>query len=128
MLRAPIVALILVLLATPALAGDDRAAERERMVETIEAIARSIGGGIGDAGLDKRVLGALRSNALYDRPDNYWETVADRYRGMTVQVLDETARRYINPGNFVWVVVGDAAVVRPQLERLGLPIEVVAAQ
>jgi protein-L-isoaspartate(D-aspartate) O-methyltransferase len=60
-LRAPIVALILVLLATPALAGDDRAAERERMVETIEAIARSIGGGIGDAGLDKRVLGALRS-------------------------------------------------------------------
>ena len=71
---------------------------------------------------------ALRSNALYDRPDNYWETVADRYRGMTVQVLDETARRYINPGNFVWVVVGDAAVVRPQLARLGLPIEVVEPQ
>jgi predicted Zn-dependent peptidase len=74
------------------------------------------------------VLGALRSNALYDRPDNYWETVADRYRGMTVQTLDQTARQYINPDNYVWVVVGDAAVVRPQLERLGLPIEVVAAQ
>ena len=74
------------------------------------------------------VLGALRSNALYDRPDNYWETVADRYRGMTVQTLDRTARQYINPDNFVWVVVGDAAAVRPQLQRLGLPIEIVAAQ
>jgi predicted Zn-dependent peptidase len=74
------------------------------------------------------VLGALRSNALYDRPDNYWETVADRYRGMTAQVLDQTARQYIDADNFVWVVVGDAAVVRPQLERLGLPIEVVSPQ
>jgi predicted Zn-dependent peptidase len=74
------------------------------------------------------VLGALRSNALYDRPDNYWETIADRYRGMTVQVLDQTARQYINPDNYVWVVVGDAAVVRPQLERLGMPIEVVEPQ
>jgi predicted Zn-dependent peptidase len=74
------------------------------------------------------VLGALRSNALYDRPDNYWETVANRYRGMTVQTLDQTARRYVQSANFVWVVVGDAAAVRLQLERLGLPIEVVAAQ
>ena len=70
------------------------------------------------------VLGALRSNALFDRPDDYWERVADRYRGMTAQSLDQIARRYINPNNFVWVVVGDAAAVRPQLERLGLPIEV----
>jgi zinc protease len=74
------------------------------------------------------VLGALRSNALYHRPDNYQETIADRYRGMTREVLDQTARRYINPNNFVWVVVGDAARVRPQLEQLGLPIEVIAAQ
>jgi len=70
------------------------------------------------------VLGALRSNALYRRPDNYWSTIADRYRGMTAPVLDATARRYINPDNFVWVVVGDAARIRPQLERLNLPIEV----
>ncbi len=70
------------------------------------------------------ILGALRSNALYRRPDNYWETVADRYRGMTAQALDATARRIVNPDNFVWVVVGDAARVRPQLERLGMPIEV----
>jgi zinc protease len=70
------------------------------------------------------VLGALRSNALYRRPDNYWETIADRYRAMEAGTLDTTARRYLNPNNFVWVVVGDAARVRPQLERLNMPIEV----
>ncbi|HWH22890.1 MAG TPA: pitrilysin family protein [Allosphingosinicella sp.] len=74
------------------------------------------------------VLGALRSNALYRRPDNYWETVADRYRGMTSQVLDQRARQLIDPSKIVWVVVGDAAKVRPQLEKLGLPIEVVTPQ
>lgn len=74
------------------------------------------------------ILGALQSNALYNRPDNYWETVADRYRGMTTQGLDQVARQYIDGDNFVWVVVGDAFVVRPQLDRLGLPVEVVNPQ
>jgi zinc protease len=69
------------------------------------------------------VLGALRSNALYHRPDNYWSTIADRYRAMDKATLDAAARRYINPNNFVWVVVGDANAVRPQLQNLGLPIE-----
>ena len=74
------------------------------------------------------VLGALRSNALYRRPDNYWTGIADRYRAMDKATLDATARRYINPNNFVWVVVGDAARVRPQLDALGLPVEVVEPQ
>ena len=69
------------------------------------------------------VLGALRSNALYGRPDDYWETIADRYRGMTVSGLDQAARQVIDPKKIVWVVVGDAAKVRPQLQKLGLPIE-----
>jgi predicted Zn-dependent peptidase len=43
------------------------------------------------------VLGALRSNALYRRPDNYWETIAERYRGMTASGLDQAARQVIDP-------------------------------
>lgn len=74
------------------------------------------------------VLGALMSNALYRRPDNYWEIIADRYRGMTAEMLDQAARRYIDPDNFVWIVVGDAQRVRPQLESLGMPIEVMTLQ
>jgi len=73
------------------------------------------------------VLGALRSNDLYGRPDNYWESVASRYRAMTAPQMDAAARAIIDPRQFVWVVVGDASVVRPQLEGLGLAIEVVPA-
>ncbi len=71
------------------------------------------------------ILGALRSNELYDRPDTYWEDVAPRYRAMTAAQMDAAARAVIDPSRFVWVVVGDASVVRPQLQRLGLEVEVV---
>jgi len=69
------------------------------------------------------VMGALRSNDLYARPDGYWEAVAPRYRAMTAADMDRAARAVIDPTRFVWVVVGDASVVRPQLEGLGLPVE-----
>ncbi|CAL1690333.1 hypothetical protein MMB232_00455 [Brevundimonas subvibrioides] len=71
-----------------------------------------------------QLLGALRSNALYGRPDNYQETIASRTRALTTEQLDAAARAAIDPSKFVWVVVGDAATVRPQLENLGLPVEV----
>jgi hypothetical protein len=29
----------------------------------------------------------------------------------------------VNPDGFVWVVVGDAAKVKPQLEKLGIPVQ-----
>ena len=37
------------------------------------------------------------------------------------------AKAAIDPKRFVWVVVGDAKVVKPQLDSLGLPVEVVPA-
>ncbi|MEO7503783.1 MAG: pitrilysin family protein [Sphingomicrobium sp.] len=70
------------------------------------------------------VLGAMQSNALYGRPDNYYELLAPRYRAQTRASLDSAIRAVVDPKAFLWVVVGDAAKVRPQLETLGLPIEV----
>jgi hypothetical protein len=49
--------------------------------------------------------------------------LASRYRALTAGDLDGAARHAIDPGKLVWVVVGDAAKVRPQLEKLGLPVE-----
>jgi predicted Zn-dependent peptidase len=69
------------------------------------------------------VLGALQSNALFGRADDYQEKLAGIYRAQTTASLDAAARAGIAPEKFVWVVVGDAAKVRAQLEPLGLPIE-----
>ncbi len=91
--------------------------------ELQRVIAGSTGTLPGQFETSPAVLGALQSNALYRRPDNYWETVADRYRSMTAQQLDREIRSKVDPNDFVWVVVGDAARIRPQLESLGMPIE-----
>ena len=98
------------------------AAERER---TVNGNVRQLPGSFESSAA---VLNALRSNALFGRPDNYWETLAPRYETMTAEQMDAEARRIIDSGQLVWVVVGDAATVRPQLEALGLPVEVRAAQ
>jgi predicted Zn-dependent peptidase len=71
------------------------------------------------------ILEALRTMALYDRPDTYYETLADRYRALSPTALNQAGRQYIDPKNIVWIVVGDASKVRPQLRSLGLPVEVV---
>jgi zinc protease len=73
------------------------------------------------------VLGAMMDLDMLDRPDNYYETLAPEYRRLTTTQLDQAARSALDPKGFTWVVVGDAAKVRPQLEKLGMPIEVVEA-
>ncbi len=69
------------------------------------------------------ILRAMQTNALYGRPDDHYERLADRYRAQTTESLDAAARAAIDPDRFVWVVVGDAEIVAPQLEQLGLPVE-----
>jgi predicted Zn-dependent peptidase len=70
------------------------------------------------------VLGAMQTNAMYGRPDNYYELLVGKYRTQTRASLDAALRAAVDPRGFVWVVVGDAAKVRPQLAKLGMPIEV----
>jgi len=65
----------------------------------------------------------MQTNALYGRPDNYYELLAGKYRGQTQATLDKALREAVDPNGFVWVVVGEAAKVKPQLKKLGLPIE-----
>ena len=74
------------------------------------------------------VLGAMETNALYGRPDNYYELIADKYRGLTTTQVDQALSSMLDPNALVFVVVGDAAKVRPQLAKLGLPVEEVPAQ
>ncbi len=70
----------------------------------------------------------MMSNALYRRPDNYYELLADKYRALTQTGLDQAMRAAIDPNSFTWVVVGDAAKVKPQLDKLGIPVEVIQAK
>ena len=96
---------------------------------TPEELDRTVSGAIrelpGQFETGASVMGAMEANVLYHRPDNYYETLASRYRALTAAELDAAARKAIDPAKLTWVVIGDAAKVKPQLDTLGIPVEVV---
>ena len=90
----------------------------------ITGAIRSLSGNFETSGA---VLSAMQTNDLLRRPDNYYATITPRYRAMTVGELNKSIQAALDPKEFVWVVVGDAKSVKPQLDGLGLPVEVVEA-
>lgn len=74
------------------------------------------------------VLGGILTNERLGRPDDYYETLAGRYRALGAEAIDEAARTYLQAGGLIFVVVGDREVVEPQLQGLGLPVEVRTAE
>ena len=96
-------------------------AEFER---TITGATRSLAGNFETSG---DVLGAMQANDLYQRPDDYYATITQAYRAMTRDQLNHAIRSVIDPNRFVWVVIGDAKTVRPQLDTVGLPVDEVSA-
>ena len=95
------------------------------LTRTIDGSIRELPGSFETA---SSVMGAMESNVLYHRPDNYYETLASRYRSLTADQLDAAAKAAIDPNKLTWVVIGDAAKVKPQLDALGIPVEVVGAK
>ena len=95
--------------------------ERERTV------ANSVNRLPGQFETSGALLGAMMTMDVLDRPDNYYEMLAPKYRAQTRASLDQALRTTIDPKGFTWIVVGDATKLRPQLEKLGMPIEVVEA-
>ena len=97
---------------------------------TEEERARIINGNIlelpGSYETSGAVLSALQRNALYGRADDFYDSLASQYRGMTGAQLDASIRAVLKPEQMLWVVVGDAKIVRPQLEKLGLPVELMS--
>jgi predicted Zn-dependent peptidase len=99
---------------------------------TPEELDRTVNGAIrelpGQFETSAAVMGGMEANVLYHRPDNYYETLASRYRALTAPILDAAAKAAIDPSKLTWVVIGDAAKVKPQLDALGIPVEVVHSE
>ncbi|EQB31000.1 M16 family metallopeptidase [Sphingobium ummariense] len=69
------------------------------------------------------LLAAMMRNDLIGRPDDYYARLPAIYRAMTAADFDKAAREAIAADRLIWVVVGDAKLVRPQLDAVGLPVE-----
>ena len=99
---------------------------------TAEELERNVANAInqlpGEFETSDALLSGMMRNDLLGRPDDYYVSLAPRYRALTAAKTDAAIRAAIDPKGFVWVVVGDAAKLRPQLEKLGMPIEIVQPQ
>lgn len=68
------------------------------------------------------VLGQMRADALFKRPFDYAEKLAGKYSALTASGMTAEFKSKVDIDRMAWVVVGDAAKVKPQLEALGLPV------
>ncbi|WP_419722880.1 M16 family metallopeptidase [Sphingobium aquiterrae] len=69
------------------------------------------------------LLGAMMRNTMLGRPDDYYAKLPAIYRALTPADLDKAARGAIDADRLIWVVIGDAKLVKPQLDAVGLPVE-----
>jgi predicted Zn-dependent peptidase len=93
---------------------------QEELTRTIESNVRELPGSFETT---SAVLGGMTSIINLGRPDDYYQQLGKKYQSLTAPTLDATARAKIDPASLVWVVVGDAKLVRPQLDGIGLPVE-----
>ena len=98
----------------------DKGVTKEELERTINGSVRELPGSF-ETSAD--VLAGLRQIVKFGRPDNYYETLPATYEAMTSAEIDAAARKALSADDLVYVVVGDAAVVKPQLDGLGLTVE-----
>ena len=103
----------------------DKGVTAEELTRLINGNVRELPGQFETSG---DVLGGMVNIITYGRPDDYYETLAARYQGLSVEQLDAQARANLLGDDLVFVIVGDASVVEPQLEAVGLPVEVRRAE
>lgn len=100
----------------------DKGVTAEELQRTINGSVRELPGSFETSG---DVLGGLRTIVKFGRPDDYYEKLPATYEAMTAAEVDGAARKALSTDGLVYVVVGDASVVKPQLDGLGLPVETV---
>ncbi|MGQ3102021.1 MAG: M16 family metallopeptidase [Sphingopyxis solisilvae] len=101
----------------------DKGVSQAELERTVNGSVRELPGSF-ETSTD--VLAGLRNIVKFGRPDNYYETLPATYEAMTAAEIDAAARRALSTDDLVYVVVGDAAVVKPQLDGLGLAVETAA--
>jgi len=87
-----------------------------------DGIIRSLPGDFSSAA---GIAGRLAEQVVYALPEDWWSAYPARIRAVTAADLQRVARRLLDPALLTSVLVGDAAVVTPQLDGLPLgPVEV----
>jgi predicted Zn-dependent peptidase len=66
------------------------------------------------------VMGALQGIALYNRPDDYVQTMKSRIEAQTDASVEAAAKEIIHPDQLTWVIVGDLKKIEAPIRALKL--------
>jgi zinc protease len=54
----------------------------------------------------------------YGLPDNYWSNYSAGMRSLTEAQLEAAGKKFVRPGEIIWVVVGDLKKIEPGIREL----------
>jgi zinc protease len=100
-----------------------RAAVSDRPLTTAEIVDakdRSIKTLAGRWETSASVASALGEIETYGLPKDYYVTYSDAVRNASDAQVNAAARKFVNPGQIVWVVIGDRARIEPGIRSLNL--------
>ena len=66
------------------------------------------------------IANALGEIETYDLPKDYYATYSDAVRNATDAQVNAAARKFVTPGQIVWVVIGDRAKIEAGIKSLNL--------
>ncbi len=66
------------------------------------------------------VMGAMEGIALYNRPDDYVQTMKSRVQAQTDASVQAAAKEIIHPDQLTWVIVGDLGKIEAPIRALKL--------
>jgi zinc protease len=75
----------------------------------------------------EELLQAAITQKIYGLPADYWDTYPAKISQITAEQVQRVARKYVNLDALQIVAVGDAAKIKPVLEKLG-PVDVFDTQ
>jgi zinc protease len=100
----------------------ERPITQEEMDLVIAGLARALPGTYETS---QSVLNSVISSARYGRPLDYAAHLTEGYQALTLPDLQTAANDLVNSDKLVWVIVGDLAQIREQVEALNIaPIEI----
>jgi zinc protease len=65
-----------------------------------------------------QIAGRLEDVVVYGLPDDYFNTVVERVRAVTLDDVNRVARQYLDPSTMAVLIVGDRKTVEPGLRSL----------
>lgn len=65
------------------------------------------------------ISGQLTNLALYNLPDDYFNTLVQNYEKVTITDVRRVSQKYLHPTSMNIVIVGDIALIKAGVEKLG---------